>query len=226
MSNSSISKGIVYYTDNRCSPRVLQLAQDYLTLADLPIVSVSLKPLSFGRNIYVPWQRGYLTMFKQILIGLESINTDIVFLAEHDVFYHKSHFDFTPIREDQFYYNLNNWQVRFSDGFAVYWDCKKVSQICVYRNLALKHYRERVRKIEKNGFTYKMGFEPGAHNRNERVDDLKSDVWQSGFPNLDVKHGLNLTKIIWDADGFNRPCKNWHSTFVNQLPGWEDLNLC
>ena len=51
-------------------------------------------------------------MFKQILAGLEALDTDIVFFCEHDVLYYPSHFDFRPLKKDVIYYNTNVWKVR------------------------------------------------------------------------------------------------------------------
>ena len=221
------TKGVVYYTDNRCEEGVWKLAQEYLKQScnGYRIISVSLVSIGFGDNIILPLERSYLTMFKQILAGIEACNTDIIFLAEHDVLYTKEHFDFTPLREDIFYYNQNNWQVRASDGHSTYWDCKKVSQICGYRDLMLKHYTERVRRVALEGFTRRMGFEPGTHNRAERVDATKSDIWRTIVPNLDVRHKMNLTHSRWRPEQFRNPCRNWTESHVNKLPGWENLEV-
>jgi hypothetical protein len=137
------------------------------------IVSVSLEPFEFGKNIVLDLKRGYVTMFKQILAGLEALDSKYAFFAEHDVLYHPCHFDFTPVKNDVYYYNQNVWQIRYADGFAVYWDCKRQSQLCGDREFLIRHYKERIRKCEEVGFSRKMGFEPGTHNRPERVDDFK-----------------------------------------------------
>ena len=222
---SNRTKGIVYYSDNRIDPDLGGMVQQRILSAGLPIVSVTLKPLDFGKNIVLDLERSYLTMFKQILAGLENIGTDIVFLCEHDVLYAKEHFDFIPPTEDMYYYNANNWQVRQSDGFSLYWDCKKVSQLCAYRELLLQHYKERVRRVKSEGFTRKMGFEPGSHNRPERVDDIKSGTWRTAIANLDIRHANNLTSSRWSQDKFRNKPKNWAETHVNKLPGWEGLKL-
>ena len=223
---SSLTKGIVYYTDNKIDENLAQMVMDYIVEARLPVVAVSLKPIDFfSMNIVLDLERSYLTMFRQVLEGLEALDTDIVFLTEHDVLYNKEHFNFTPTRNDIFYYNQNNWQVRQTDGHAVYWECKKVSQICGYRELFIKHYTERVRRVEAEGFTRKMGFEPGTHGRAERVDDTKSEFFKTTIPNLDIRHKYNLTSSRWRPDKFRNTPKNWTESHVNKLPGWEDLKL-
>jgi glycosyltransferase involved in cell wall biosynthesis len=212
--------GIVYYTDNQLDNNILLSCQKQLEKSGLPIVSVSLKPLEFGDNIVLDLERGYLTMFKQILAGLEALDTDIVFLVEHDVLYHPSHFDFIPPQKDRYYYNLNCWKVRLEDGHALKYDTKQTSQLCAYRELLIRHYRERIRRVEQDGFSRKMGFEPGSHHRSERVDDYKSDVWNSNFPNLDIRHSKNLTSSRWSKEQFRdqRNCRNWQE--AEEVVGW------
>jgi len=224
---SGITKGVVYYTDNRCEEGVWKMVQKQLQQAcnGHRIVSVSLNAIDFGDNIFLPLERGYLTMFKQILAGIEALDTDIIFFAEHDVLYSKEHFEFTPLIKEMFYYNQHNWQVRASDGHSVYWDCKKVSQICGYKDLMLKHYTERVRRVALEGFTRRMGFEPGTHHRAEKVDNTKSDIWRTTVPNLDIRHKYNLTSSRWSPDKFRNPCKNWTESHVNKLLGWENLEV-
>jgi len=221
------TKGIVYYTDNRCEDRILHLCQDHLKKAvgDARIISVSLKSIKFGENIVLDLERGYLTMFKQVLEGIERCETDVIYLCEHDVIYSPEHFEFIPPTRDKFYYNISNWQVRAMDGHAVYWDCKKVSQVCAYRDLILEHYRKRVKMVEEIGFSRRMGFEPGTHHREARVDDTTSDFFSTEIANLDIRHSKNLTSSRWSPNEFRNPCKNWRESHVNRLLGWENLKL-
>ena len=161
-------------------------------------------------------------MFKQILAGLKELDTDIVFFAEHDVLYHLSHFDFIPPEKDKFYYNTNVWKLRLEDGHAIRTDfCQQTSGLCAYRDLLLEHYEKRVKLVEENGFTRKMGFEPGTHGRGERVDDYKSGNWESKSPNIDIRHSQTLTPSRWNKDQFRsqRYTKGWQET--EKVPGWE-----
>lgn len=216
---SNRTAGIVYYTDNEIDPEIMTQVQEQIKKANLPIVSVSLKPLNFGKNVIIEGKRGYLTMFKQILAGLEALDTDVVFFCEHDVLYHQSHFDFRPLRDDKYYYNMNSWIVRTSDGFAVYYDHKSLSGLCADRQLLIKHYKERIRRVELEGFSRRMGFEPGTHNRPERVDDVKAEGWKSEYPNLDLKHGKNLTQARWRQEDFRdqRNCRNWIESNIKDI---------
>ena len=220
-----ISKGILYYTDNQLDPKIMEACQKQLSKAvgENRIVSVSLEKIDFGDNICLPLERGYLTMFKQILAGLEELDTDIVYFCEHDVLYHPSHFDFIPFK-DKYFYNTNVWKVRLEDGHAVRTDfCQQTSGLVADREMLLKHYRKRVELVEKNGYSRKMGFEPGTHNRAERVDDLGSQNYESKFPNIDIRHQNNLTPSRWSKDQFRnqRYTKGWQE--ADEIPGWGKL---
>ena len=217
------SKGIVYYTDNRLDERIFKAAQTQILASanGCKIVSVSLEPVNFGKNIVLNKERGVLTMFKQILTGLEACDADIVFFCEHDILYHPSHFDFIPPEKDKFYYNTNVWKVRLEDGHSMRTEkCQQTSGLCAYRELLLEHYRKRVEMVEEIGYSRKMGFEPGTHGRGERVDDYKSESWESEFPNIDIRHDQNLTPSRWSKDQFRnqRYTKGWKES--DEVPGW------
>jgi len=134
-----MTKGIIYYTDNSCDEIILTAVQKQLESCGLPIVSVSLKPIHFGKNIVFNGERGRLTMFKQILSGLENSKSDVIFFAEHDVLYHPSHFEFTPSKKDVFYYNENRWRVDLKTGQALFFYCPSTSGLCAYRNLLIEY---------------------------------------------------------------------------------------
>lgn len=211
VSVSSRRAGIVYYSDGHCRSEIREAVCRRLLSIGLPIVSVTLSPLEFGTNIVLPEERGYLTMFRQILAGLRVIDTDVVFFAEHDVLYDPSHFEFVPPRDDTYYYNLNVWKVDADTGRALHYETKQTSGLCASRDLLLRHYEERVRRVEAYGFSRRMGFEPGSHGRSERVDDYPSDSWMSALPNVDIRHGQNLTPSRWRKDQFRdqRHCRGW-----------------
>lgn len=237
------TKGILFYTDNKLNLKIARKVQKQLLSIGLPITSVSLKPMSFGNNIHLPLKRGYLTMAKQILRGLESMTEDIIFFCEHDVLYHPSHFDFAPEKEDVFYYNTNVWRVRLSDGHGIRTnDCRQLSGLCAYKSTLLRHYRKRVALLEAyweelelqypshegreqvfNRYVRAMGFEPGTHNRAERVDNLPSDRWESKVCNIDIRHDTNSTPSRWDPSQFRNAkfTEGWQEAIY--IPGWGKL---
>ena len=222
------SIGIVYYTDNLLDEKIMRVCQKQLSKVAREtgvkkIVSVSLKSISFGENIILPLERGYLTMFKQILAGLEAIDTDVVFLCEHDVLYHPSHFKFTPSQKNIFYYNKNYWFLRLTDGFALHYDVSPLSGLCAYREALITHFKERVELIEKEGFSYRIGFEPMTHHRVKWVNWYDFELYESAAPNIDIKHGANLTRARWTQNLFRRKPANWKEATIDTIPGWNNV---
>lgn len=216
------TKGLVYYSDLRLDPAIASAVQRQLQAAahGAPIVSVTLTPLAFGENHVLPLERGHLTMFKQILAGLEALTTDVAFLVEHDVLYHPSHFDFTPTRGDVYYYNQNTWKVDAQTGRAVFYFCNQTSGLCASRTLLVEHYRARVARVEREGFTRAMGFEPGTHRPPRGIDDYPHEVRMSAYPNIDIRHTANLTQSRWSPEQFRNKkfCQGW--TEADAVPGW------
>jgi hypothetical protein len=238
-----VGKGIVYYSDNELDSRIMELAQDQLSRSGLPIVSVSLKPLDFGENHVLELERGPLTLFKQILTGLKASKSDVIFFAEHDVLYHPSHFDFIPPDKNKVYYNTNTWNVfynaktwsRFRNIWkwdaegrkCLHYDSIRTSQLCAYRDLLIEHYEKRVALVEKKGFSYYIGYEPGSRHKRFAVDSLQKGTWVSEHPNIDIKHGRNLTIIRWKKEQFRcqKYTSGWKESTIDKIDGWDLSSL-
>lgn len=247
------TKGILYYTDNQLNENLANKVREKLKKVEsslLPVVSVSLKPIKFGQNITLPLERGYLTLTKQIIAGLELLDTDIVFFTEHDVLYPPSHFDFTPSRKDVYYYNTNSWFLRASDGHCLYYDHRSLSGLSCYRETALSHFRKRLKKIEalteeakdtgkvrslndtktfvslKEGI-HRLGFEPGTHSRPEKVDNFGAENYKSAVPTVDIKHGGNLTQARFRKEQFRneRSYRGWMEAESYLIAGWDTKEL-
>lgn len=221
-------KSVIYYTSNECEEPIFSTAQKYILASGLPIVSVSLKPLDFGKNIVLDLKPGVSTLNKQILTALEASDSKYVFFCEHDVYYHKSHFDFIPPRDDKFYYNSNCWRWDYpKDRYVTWGNMRSLSGLCVNRELALKYYRERVARIEKNGWkddsrepkwARVMGHEPGRI-KNSIPKDL-FDYWQSEYPNIDIRHGHTVTKRKVNLEDFKHLPDYWREATHADIRGW------
>lgn len=218
------TKGLVYYSDCLPEPRVLDACRDQLLRAayGLPLVSVTLQPVpGFGVNRHLPLERGYLAMFQQILTGLEALDTDVAFLTEHDVLYHASHFTHTPEGDKAYNYNANVWKVDAATGRALHYRCNQTSGLCADRQLLVNHYRARVQAVAAHGYKRNNGFEPGTRQvRHGGFDDYGHTVWMSDAPNIDIRHGKNLTPSRWSQDEFRNKkyCEGW--TEAHSVPGW------
>lgn len=215
------TKGIIYYTDNQLKLSIAHACKKNIKSFGLPIVSASLKPMKdMGKNIHIKLERGYLAYFTQILAALEASDADIIYFCEHDWLYHESHFEFTPPTKDAYYYNDNWWRVRIPDGHSVHYDTHLLPGIVAYRELLISWYRKAV-ELTKNGqFSMKTGFEPGTHNRTERLDNHQAIGFKSAFPNLDLRHTTNLTPTKWKQSDFRsqKNCQGWVES--KEVPGW------
>ena len=223
------TKGLVYYTDGRPDPRLLAAVRAQIQRAapSLPVAVVTcagVAPIDWpgAQHVSVPQQRGPLTMFRQILAGLEALDTDVVFHVEHDCLYSSEHFAFTPPSRDRFYYNEHRWQVSTETGRAVHYRCCQTAQLCADRQLLIRHYRARIAAVEAaGGYQRNMGYEPGTNRWSRALDGVGHETWRTTVPNLDLRHGGNLSKTRWSPDEFRdkRTCQGWIE--ADKIPGWD-----
>lgn len=229
-----MKKGCIYYTDNRLGPKIVRACQKQIRRGfDGEIVSVSLKPIDFGRNIVLENRtRSYPTMITQILMALEASTADYVFFTEHDVLYHLSHFDFTPPRDDIYYYNSNNYRWRWGTDVAItYKGLKSLSGMCCNRELAIKHYKYRIKVMEDQGldklrgreprWARRFGYEPGTKpKRRGGITNEEHEIWQSEYPNVDIRHGKTFSHPKTFLENFRHYPELWQETTIDKIPGW------
>ena len=221
------TKGCIYYTDNRLNEPMKSLVQKHIKASGLPIVSTSLKPIDFGKNIVLEnRERSYPTMALQIYTALENLDTDYVFFCEHDVLYPKSHFEFTPKEDNVFYYNANVWRWWISGDKAIRYDgMLPLSCLCVNRKFALEHYKMRMDKIKEwkldeirsrePRWARLWGYEPGRKKkRRGGFTDDESDTWYSEDPVIDIRHDNTFSRL-----------KCTQADFKNQPTGWTEINI-
>lgn len=78
---------------------------------DLPLITVTQKPINWGKNICVGIHEPcYGNEFRQIQIGLREVKTEYVIVAESDVLYPQSYFQFQPTDARCYRYD-NVWMV-------------------------------------------------------------------------------------------------------------------
>jgi len=208
-------KGIIYYTDNILKESFAKVIRERLKLSacGIPIVWVSQKPIDETPNIVLDLSRSHRSMCIQIYEGLMYMNCETIFLAEHDVIYHPSHFDFVPPESDVFYYNRNRWWLDSKTGQAsTNHNCfGALSQLCACRGLMINHYTERMDAYDR-GINVRVhhGTEPGKHKGNI-ITNYEIGEFYSEWPNVDIRHGRNFTK----SDRFK---KNYELS--DSIPYW------
>ena len=103
-----MKKEILYYTSNREKPEFEQkIVAKLKETTNLPIISVSQKPMDLGRNICVgDVGLSYLNLYRQQLIGARESNADWLVFAESDFIYPPEYFDFEPTEDCYLYDNI------------------------------------------------------------------------------------------------------------------------
>lgn len=101
---------IIYYSSNKEMPEFeKRITDDLLSKSgDIPIVSVTQKPMDIGKNIVVGdvGASGF-NMFRQVLIACKEAKTKFVLSAEADCVYPPDYFTWTPERDDICYRDKN-----------------------------------------------------------------------------------------------------------------------
>ena len=98
---------ILFYTANLISENFASKVREHLleSCNGTPIISVSHKPMDFGKNICVTGlEVSAYSVYRQILIGAKEAKTKYVSCCEDDALYVPEHFEHRP-SDDTFYYN-------------------------------------------------------------------------------------------------------------------------
>lgn len=97
---------IVYYTNNRERPSFEKRIQETIIACkgDLPVVSVSQKPIDFGHNVCVgDIGASAHNAWRQLQTGAKAAKTKFVCTAEADSLHPPEYFQFEPGKDDIFY---------------------------------------------------------------------------------------------------------------------------
>lgn len=102
---------IIYCSSNREMPEFEQRVIDNILLhcGNIPIVSVTQKPMNFGANTCVGTDIGVsgFNFFRQSQIACEIAKTRFVLSCEADCFYPPDYFQFIPSQDNKCYRNSN-----------------------------------------------------------------------------------------------------------------------
>lgn len=219
-----MTKGLVYYTNHSADEKILLACQAQLKrcmeIWKFPIISVSQKPINFGQNFVMEtMESSVLSMYKQILKGLEECKTDVVFFVEHDVLYHPSHFDFTPERDDHFYYNRNEWHVSSVTGKTVFYQHNNTTELSALRETLLSHIKRAI-EVNTDAFHASYGISPPKGIPPEEQRGKHAGTYMSEVPNIDIRHPNTMSRQRMDKSEFRseRSCRGW--TESDGVPGW------
>lgn len=154
---------VIYLTASELPESFASKQRDILksSVGDLPIISVSRKPLDFGINLLDTEPRSMSNIYFQLLRAAKVATTDYIIVAEDDTLYPPEHFTFHRPPLDTFAYNQHRWAL-FTWGRPMYsWRNRKSNATLIApRKLLIETLEERFAKYP-NGTPEEMTGEVG-----------------------------------------------------------------
>jgi hypothetical protein len=152
---------IIHITDNSLDPKLAAFCRNMLVSAahDIPIISVSQRPIDLGTNICVgDIGRNWISLYNQLLAGISAATTPWVAICEHDCLYSHEHLSHQPPDPGVFWYNSNCWLVQWGgnhpelNGMYSYWPKRlALSQLICHKDLLAKCITERLDILQHGG---------------------------------------------------------------------------
>jgi hypothetical protein len=213
---------IIYYTANFISDYFFQNTKKQLLKAagDLPIISVSHKPIDLGKNICLgDIGRSHLNIYRQILIGAKAAKTKYVAMAEDDILYSYEHFHTYVPTEDKFAYDMNKWQI-FTWVAPPQYNFKNrrvVNSLIAKRDMLVAAMEERFNKFKdmpEEQIPLNHWGDPGRYESKLGVTVRETEEFSSLVPNIVFDHP--------EAFGFLKlgVRKRMDDTRATELPYW------
>lgn len=212
---------LLYYTANTINETVAKNVRDHLlevTENKIPLISVSQKPLDFGKNICVgEIGRSAYNCYKQILTGAMEVKTKYVACCEDDALYTMEHFSHRPPDDDTFIYNLNMW---FTEPTQFWHKGETGMCLCIApTKLLIDTLKVRYEKypeplVGEDKIVHKYWQEPGKYDRKFGIPDAK-------FTYFKTEVGLPVFNYRGSLHG-KMGCRRGSRVFINPLDNWGD----
>lgn len=183
---------IIYVSSNKEYPQFEErIRQNILKVTDLPIISVTQKPIDFGTNIVVGDNVGIsgYNMFRQVLIGMEASDADYVVSCEADCMYPPDYFNFVPERLDVAYRNSNVYVM----GQHRKYFYKKEEGATHAQIVGRQFYIDRLKKLFADGpewSTTEFNFPKERTGDNDVFDDIV--YWKTDNPVVQIKTSQSM----------------------------------
>lgn len=208
------NRTILYLTDNSLDERLAVKCRSHLLeqAGEIPIVSVSQRPLDFGKNVVVgDIGRSWLSLYRQILAGLAVVETENVVICEHDCLYTPWHLNYQPADGGVFHYNANFWLVWWSDrhpelkGMYSYWPHRVAFSQLICRTALLQESTTEVMRLLEMGLQVSKGMkwhgEPGTvgeqfHRAYVEASSGRSTQLQGYLKDYVTKYGSMFFKTV------------------------------
>jgi hypothetical protein len=192
---------IIYYTANRLSNHFHQNTLKCLRWAagDIPVVSVSQKPMDLGENICVGDIGAHThNIYKQFLIGARSAKTRYIAAAEDDVLYSPEHFRTRLPNPGTFLYDMNRWSIYTWCGppvFSYKPNRLVLHQLICERDLFVEAMEERFAKYPDRSMRKVRRFGEPGRNSGEKslgVTLRVAETFWSAKPSIIFTHKESL----------------------------------
>ena len=212
---------VIFLTENNLPEYWMQYQRSILSdcIGRNDLVTISRKPLDFGKNIIQTEERSIENIYRQILVGAKEAQTELIAIAEDDTLYVKSHFEFRPKEKNIYYYNMANWKL-FNWGRPTYH-----SSLRIALNYVFIGYRETVIQALEKRFEYnasKCFGELGKYKIDRLIDDTVCSI--DFFSTCEAVININHDKGF--DDYCHRHVKRMGNLRAYDIPLWgaaEDL---
>lgn len=187
---------IVYYTVNVISDYFMRNTQYQLlkSAGNIPIISVSRKPMNFGKNTWVDLDRSHFNIYRQALMGAKQATTKYVALCEDDVLYTPEHFKYRP--KKPFAYNMNFWNIATWEPIFTQKSGgrRNLGQLICEREAFIEAMEERFRKYPNpKGDLKDIWAEPSKYERQLGVTVREYEPFYTNPPNIMFSHETSLS---------------------------------
>lgn len=191
---------VIYYTSNwleKTNPYFLSNTKKQLleAIGDLPLVSVSHKPIDFGLNICVgDIGRSHLNIYRQILTGCRAAKTEFVALAEDDILYSYEHFHSKLPKGNEALYDMNKLSLftwTKPPVFSFRHNRKVVNQLIMRRQALINALEERFAKfvgVPDDQVPIKHWGDIGRYENYLGVSIVPTDTFMSTCPSIVFTH--------------------------------------
>jgi hypothetical protein len=204
-----MSTTLLYYSANLIpetfAVSIRNRIQEQSDRLGMPIISVTHKPIDFGKNICVGELKPCpYNVYKQILIGTRIVDTDTIVCVEDDTLYTDEHLSFIPLNDETFFYNSTRLLVE-RRRYVKKGNRTLMSQCVVSTKLMLETLERRYEKYPHMDFhAVKWFCEPGRYEfKALKLPQPIREYFTTEFPSLTFSHRNNMGGVrkVFEDDG-------------------------
>jgi hypothetical protein len=181
---------IVYCSSNMEDPKFEDRIKANILIAcnGIPIISVTQKPIDFGKNICVGDDIGVsgFNFFRQVLIGCEEANAAFIISAEADCMYPPDYFTFRPKKIDVCYRNKNLYVMPDKRPYFFH----KPGGATHSQIVGREFYISRLKMLFGDGpmwSTEEKNFPKERHRKEDVFEKNQIEFWETENPVFQVK---------------------------------------